>query len=196
MYKEYKGLNLPEIDKEIFSSVSKEEQAIFNKVMCQLSGKLKELPAQLELEVTETVFLDEGNVSSVIISEICAMGVKVVIDDFGVGFSSLNYLQRLPVSTLKIDRSFVHHAPTNHRNAAIVKAVVAMGISLELLVVAEGVETLEEKEFLERIGCHEMQGFLFGQPLPEQEFAERFLQNDRRFDRDIRSLSTTEFAGS
>jgi EAL domain-containing protein (putative c-di-GMP-specific phosphodiesterase class I) len=87
----------------------------------------------------------------------------------------LNYLQRLPVRTLKIDRSFVHQAPTNHRNAAITKAVVAMAKSLGLHVVAEGVETVEEKEFLEHLGCHEMQGFLFGAPVSEQEFAQRFL---------------------
>ncbi len=136
----------------------------------------------LELEVTETVFLQDTEVSSAILKEVSSLGVKVVIDDFGVGFSSLNYLQRLPVNTLKIDRSFVHQAPINHRNAAIAKAVVAMANSLDLNVVAEGVETLEEKEFLERIGCYEMQGFLFGRPVPEQEFAERFLQIDHRGD--------------
>ena len=127
----------------------------------------------LELEVTETVFLQDTDVSATILEEISALGVKIVIDDFGVGFSSLNYLQRLPVDTLKIDRSFIHQVPTNRRNAAITKAIVAMAKSLDLNVVAEGVETLEEKDFVESIGCHEMQGFLFGKPVSEREFEER-----------------------
>ena len=134
----------------------------------------------LELEVTETVFLQDTEASATILRDLSSLGVKLVIDDFGVGFSSLNYLQRLPVSTLKIDRSFVRHTPTNPRNAAITKAIVAMAKSLELNVVAEGVETDEEKEFLMRIGCYEMQGFLFGRPMPEGEFAERCLLSDSR----------------
>ena len=134
----------------------------------------------LELEVTETVFLQDTEASATILRDLSSLGVKLVIDDFGVGFSSLNYLQRLPVSTLKIDRSFVRHTPTNPRNAAITKAIVAMAKSLELNVVAEGVETDEEKGFLMRIGCYEMQGFLFGRPMPEGEFAERCLLSDSR----------------
>ncbi len=134
----------------------------------------------LELEVTETVFLQDTEASATILRDLSSLGVKLVIDDFGVGFSSLNYLQRLPVSTLKIDRSFVRDTPINPRNAAITKAIVAMAKSLELNVVAEGVETDEEKEFLMRIGCYEMQGFLFGRPMPEGEFAERCLLSDSR----------------
>ena len=134
----------------------------------------------LELEVTETVFLQDTEASATILRDLSSLGVKLVIDDFGVGFSSLNYLQRLPVSTLKIDRSFVRDTATNPRNAAITKAIVAMAKSLELNAVAEGVETDEEKEFLMRIGCYEMQGFLFGRPMPEGEFAERCLLSDSR----------------
>jgi diguanylate cyclase (GGDEF)-like protein/PAS domain S-box-containing protein len=134
----------------------------------------------LELEVTETVFLQDTEASATILRDLSALGVKLVIDDFGVGFSSLNYLQRLPVSTLKIDRSFVRDTASNPRNAAITKAIVAMAKSLELNVVAEGVETDEEKGFLMRIGCYEMQGFLFGRPMPEREFAERCLLSDSR----------------
>ena len=134
----------------------------------------------LELEVTETVFLQDTEASATILRDLSSLGIKLVIDDFGVGFSSLNYLQRLPVSTLKIDRSFVRDTATNPRNAAITKAIVAMAKSLELNVVAEGVETDEEKGFLMRIGCYEMQGFLFGRPMPEGEFAERCLLSDSR----------------
>lgn len=125
----------------------------------------------IELEVTESVFLQDTPNSAAILGDLSAMGIKIVIDDFGVGFSSLNYLQRMPVNTLKIDRSFVSQAPRNNRNGAIVKAIVAMANSLGLGVIAEGVETLEEKDFLLGIGCHEMQGYLFGRPVPENEFA-------------------------
>lgn len=107
------------------------------------------------------------------------MGIKVVIDDFGVGFSSLNYLQRMSVNALKIDRSFVNEAPHNSRNGAIVKAIVSMAKSLGLGVIAEGVETSEEKDFLIGIGCHEMQGYWFGRPVPEKEFAQCHLSGDR-----------------
>ena len=133
----------------------------------------------LELEVTETVFMQDTAVSAGILGDLSAMGIKVIIDDFGVGFSSMNYLQRMPVNALKIDRSFVSQAPHNNRNGAIVKAIVAMATSLELGVIAEGVETAEEEEFLMRIGCHEMQGYWFGHPVPEKEFAQRHLVAER-----------------
>lgn len=133
----------------------------------------------LELEVTETVFMQDTAVSAGILGDLSAMGIKIIIDDFGVGFSSMNYLQRMPVNALKIDRSFVSQAPHNNRNGAIVKAIVAMATSLELGVIAEGVETAEEEEFLMRIGCHEMQGYWFGHPVPEKEFAQRHLVAER-----------------
>jgi diguanylate cyclase len=131
------------------------------------------------LEVTETVFLQDTAMSAGILGDLSSMGIKVIIDDFGVGFSSMNYLQRMPVNALKIDRSFVSQAPHNTRNGAIVKAIVAMATSLELGVIAEGVETAEEEEFLKRIGCHEMQGYWFGHPVPEKEFAQRHLVAER-----------------
>jgi diguanylate cyclase (GGDEF)-like protein/PAS domain S-box-containing protein len=133
----------------------------------------------LELEVTETVFLQDTAVSAGILGDLSAMGIKVIIDDFGVGFSSMNYLQRLPVNALKIDRSFVTLAPHNNRNGAIVKAIVAMAKSLDLGIIAEGVETAEEEAFLKQIGCHEMQGFWFGRPMPEKEFAQIHLIDNR-----------------
>lgn len=133
----------------------------------------------IELEVTETVFLQDTPNSTAILNDLSAMGIKIVIDDFGVGFSSLNYLQRMPVNALKIDRSFVSQAPQNNRNGAIVKAIVAMAKSLGLGVIAEGVETLEEKDFLIDVGCYEMQGYLFGRPVPDNEFAKCHRIEDR-----------------
>ncbi len=134
----------------------------------------------IELEVTETVFVQDTANSAAILGDLSAMGIKIVIDDFGVGFSSLNYLQRMPVSTLKIDRSFVNQAPNSHRNGAIVKAIVSMAKSLGLGVIAEGVETPEERDFLIGIGCDEMQGYWFGRPVPENEFAQFHLTGETR----------------
>jgi EAL domain-containing protein (putative c-di-GMP-specific phosphodiesterase class I) len=99
------------------------------------------------------------------------MGVKISIDDFGTGFSSLPYLKRLPIDTIKIDSSFVNDINTNPENAAIVMAVLAMAQCLKIRVVAEGVETKEQMRSLRHIKCDGMQGYLFGRPMPGKAFA-------------------------
>jgi EAL domain-containing protein (putative c-di-GMP-specific phosphodiesterase class I) len=98
------------------------------------------------------------------------MGVAVAVDDFGTGFSALSYLTRFPISTLKIDRSFVSDIERDRKRAELVKAIVGISKALELKLVAEGVETEAQAEFLLRAGCQEAQGYLFGKPMPEAEF--------------------------
>jgi EAL domain-containing protein (putative c-di-GMP-specific phosphodiesterase class I) len=100
-----------------------------------------------------------------------ALGVRVSIDDFGTGYSSLAYLKAFAIDTLKIDRSFVHGLPADANGAAIVRAIVAMARTLNLRVVAEGVETREEYDFLLALGCDGLQGFLLGRPMPATEIA-------------------------
>ena len=132
----------------------------------------------IELEVTESVFLHDSADSAAIMGDLREMGIKVVIDDFGVGFSSLSYLQRMPVSALKIDHSFIRDVQSNSRNGAIVRAIVAMAKSLGIGVIAEGVATIEEKDFLIGVGCHEMQGSCFARPLLDKDFVHAYLAGE------------------
>jgi diguanylate cyclase (GGDEF)-like protein len=125
----------------------------------------------LELEVTESILMQDTELTIETMDALKRMGVRISIDDFGTGFSSLNYLKRFPVDCLKIDRSFVRGVHDDRDNAAIAMAIIALAKSLELGVVAEGVETAQEQRFLRRHGCQEMQGYLFAKPVPPQELA-------------------------
>jgi diguanylate cyclase (GGDEF)-like protein/PAS domain S-box-containing protein len=132
-------------------------------------------PASLVLEVTENVLIDDSGGTFAALRRLCELGVRIAIDDFGTGFSSLSYLKRLPVDTLKIDQSFVKDIGNDPDNTAIASAVIALARSLKLNVVAEGVETREEREFLRANGCAGMQGFYFSRPLPPEKFVEAVL---------------------
>jgi diguanylate cyclase (GGDEF)-like protein/PAS domain S-box-containing protein len=137
-------------------------------------GALKETgldPRLLELEITESVMVDQHERALETLREVKAMGVRVSIDDFGTGYSSLARLKKLPIDALKIDRSFVGDIAVDPDDAAITSAIIAMAHSLRLRVVAEGVETHEQARFLRDRGCDEMQGFLFGRPVPPHEIA-------------------------
>ncbi|WP_431854542.1 bifunctional diguanylate cyclase/phosphodiesterase [Azospirillum sp.] len=131
-------------------------------------------PWCLELEVTEGALIRNVDMAILILKSLKEMGVKVSIDDFGTGYSSLSYLQRFPVDTLKIDRSFVNDVPNDQNDAAIVKAIIGLGSSLGLHVIAEGVETEQQLNFLREAGCHGGQGYLFSPPIPADD-ASRFL---------------------
>ena len=113
--------------------------------------------------------------SLAVLQELKRVGLRVSLDDFGTGFSSLSLLKRIPVDTLKIDRSFVRDVATDPDDAAIVAAILAMAEQLGLTVVAEGVETEPQREFLRARGCQQMQGYLFSRPISPEEFLERLL---------------------
>ena len=139
----------------------------------QLHGLLQRSgadPTRLKLELTESLVLD--NVADTIarMNAIKQLGVTFSMDDFGTGYSSLSYLTRLPLDQLKIDRAFVSRLPDNQSDAVIAQTIVTMGRSLGLTVIAEGVETAAQCEFLDRHGCHGYQGFMFGRPVPVDEF--------------------------
>jgi len=137
------------------------------------SGMRAEL---LELELTESMVMQNAERAGKVLADIKQMGVRLAIDDFGVGYSSLTHLKRFPIDTLKVDRSFIRDIPQNSEDKAITEAIIAMGKSLNLTVVAEGVETLDQQTFLHEHNCDEMQGFFFSRPIPSDEFAELLRQ--------------------
>ena len=130
-------------------------------------------PAQLNLEITETVLMQDTRANSETLRTLKAVGVTLSVDDFGTGYSSLSYLKRFPVDVLKIDRSFIQGLPEDREDAAIVAAVIALGHALSLTVVAEGVETVEQRDALRIAGCELAQGYLFSRPQPADVVTEQ-----------------------
>lgn len=130
-----------------------------------------QLPAQnLILEVTESTAMHDVNVSLHTLRQLAAHGIQISIDDFGTGYSSLLYLKRMPANELKIDRGFISDLEQDQNDAAIVTAIVALGNSLGLRIVAEGVETEQQRDFLVSLGCNDLQGYLLGRPVPPEQF--------------------------
>ncbi len=146
------------------------------------SGRLPEMIAEalstsglsadrLELEITETVLLQNSEATLKALHRLRGLGVRIALDDFGTGYSSLSYLRSFPFDKLKIDRSFVQDLPESHASRAIVQAITALGASFNIPITAEGVEKLEQMEYLRREGCKELQGFYLSRPKPREELA-------------------------
>ncbi len=127
-------------------------------------------PHNLELELTESIIMQNAELTIGVLSKLQSMGVKVAIDDFGTGYSSLSYLKHFPVNTLKIDRCFIQDITTDRHDSTISLAIIDLAHSLSLQVIAEGVETAEQVEFLKEHGCDQIQGYFFSPPLPDTEF--------------------------
>jgi EAL domain-containing protein (putative c-di-GMP-specific phosphodiesterase class I) len=129
-------------------------------------------PRLLEVELTESVLMKRVESVASVLQELRTRGVRVAVDDFGTGYSSLSYLSKFPIDALKIDQSFVRRITTTPEDTTIVSAIIGMGRSMKLRVIAEGVETPQELAFLQDQQCHEAQGYLFSKPVPAQQFAE------------------------
>jgi EAL domain-containing protein (putative c-di-GMP-specific phosphodiesterase class I) len=152
-------------------------------------------PRCLELELTETMALHGPDAMRAALQELRGMGVQCSIDDFGTGYCGLSHLTRFPLDRLKIDKSFVDQITTAEADAAVVAAIIAMGHSLGLEVVAEGVETDEQLAYLIACGCDQVQGFIFSAPMPPDRFAELLVQTaESRELRPAREPATTAAA--
>ncbi|MFP4314216.1 MAG: putative bifunctional diguanylate cyclase/phosphodiesterase [Alphaproteobacteria bacterium] len=127
---------------------------------------------RLELEVTESVFMDDIQHTIQTLQNLHALGVELAIDDFGTGYSSLSYLRQFPIDRLKIDQSFIRNALNNPDDASIAKTIIGLGHSLNLKVIAEGVETIDHEKFLQEHKCDEVQGFRYSKPVPQEKFVE------------------------
>jgi len=148
-----------------------------------LLGRIEQLlkdnrlePGVLQLEITENFIMSQAEEALTVLHQLKHLGVQLAIDDFGTGYSSLSYLKRLPLDFLKIDQSFVRGLPDDPHDIAIVRAIIALGRSMQLTVIAEGVEKLEQQQFLALEGCEQIQGYIVSLPLCGDEFAATFLQ--------------------
>jgi EAL domain-containing protein (putative c-di-GMP-specific phosphodiesterase class I) len=129
-------------------------------------------PNLLELEITENMTMHNPTRLIAVLNNIKKMGVRIAIDDFGTAYSSLAQIKNFPIDTLKVDRSFIRNLPQDSENQAITEAIITMGKNLNITVVAEGVETQEQKNFLRDHICDEMQGFFFSKPIAPDKFAD------------------------
>ena len=140
-----------------------------------VSSLLKQTGCQAKwimFEITETQIMKDPERSILILKALSKMNIELAIDDFGTGYSSLSYLKRLPIDKLKIDQSFVKGLPHDNEDSGIVKALIALSKSLKLSIIAEGVETVEQKKFLIENGCTTLQGYLYAEPMPGDDMKE------------------------
>ncbi|MGZ8269612.1 MAG: EAL domain-containing protein, partial [Methylophilus sp.] len=150
-------------------SINQFRQSDFVKLVRKIIKRSGVNPSLLELELTESLFAE--NIDDIIhkMTALKKLGIKFSLDDFGTGYSSLNYLKRLPLNQLKIDQSFVRDILANSHDASICRSVITLAKSLDLEVIAEGVERLDQKELLYQQGCNSYQGYFFSKPLPIDE---------------------------
>jgi diguanylate cyclase (GGDEF)-like protein len=175
-YLRWHAAGLPVVRIAVNVSALQLRDAGFGAEVTRLVGLNPLSPEGLELEITESVIMQDLEHTIASLREIRAQGVRIAIDDFGTGYSSLSYLSRLPIDTLKIDRAFVTAMTDGPQGMALVTAIITLAHSLKLTVVAEGVETQQQSDLLLGLGCDEIQGFLYSKPLPADVFEAQFLR--------------------
>jgi diguanylate cyclase (GGDEF)-like protein len=171
--RQWQDAGLPPVIMSVNLSARQFRQESFVKVVTQILHETGLKPEQLEMELTESMLMHNANAAISILGGLKSLGVRLSLDDFGTGYSSLSYLSRLPIDTLKIDRSFVQHIGDQDEcgNGILAQAIISLGHSLNLTVIAEGVETGEQLKFLKAHQCDEVQGFYFCKPTVAGEFA-------------------------
>lgn len=175
---EWRSLGLPRIRVSVNLSPVQFRKSTLHESVCAALDDVALDADGLELEVTESLLMNDPAETAAILGRLKARGIHISIDDFGTGYSSLSYLKRFPINALKIDRSFVTDVTSNPDDAAIATAIILMGHSLKLTVVAEGVETENQLAFLKVLQCNEVQGYLFSPPVPADR-AQVFLEDQR-----------------
>ncbi|MES9937884.1 MAG: EAL domain-containing protein, partial [Sedimenticola sp.] len=163
------GLDIGRISVNVSGQQIERSDLVF--LVKEALGEHELTPSHLALEITESCIMQEPESAIKALTELKMMGVKLAVDDFGTGYSSLSYLKQLPINKLKIDRSFIRDIPDDANDEAISRAVLALGQSLQLEIVAEGVETQVQEVFLKEAGCDEAQGYLYSPPVTADEFA-------------------------
>lgn len=175
--KEWRGANLQPLRLGINVSSKQFQNSNLTKLVTSVLQETGLDPAQINLEITETMIMNDVHESIDVLQSLRDVGVTIAIDDFGTGFSSLSYLKDFPADHLKIDRAFVQNLPFSKSEANIARHIVELAHSLGLQVIAEGVERSDQMEFLTTIGCDEIQGYLISQPLPAEEVFELIKKN-------------------
>lgn len=158
-------------------SMNEIEDKNFVEYVKEIVHKTAFSPELLELEVTESQIMKNPKSTISMLNDVKALGVSIAIDDFGTGHSSLSSLKSLPIDQLKIDKSFIQNIPNDKDDMAIVKAIIVLAHSLKLDLIAEGVETIEQKDFLVEAGCHNIQGFYYSKPLPADAYRDFLIEH-------------------
>ncbi|TCS39100.1 PAS domain S-box-containing protein/diguanylate cyclase (GGDEF)-like protein [Paucimonas lemoignei] len=174
---EWQRQNLPPLNVAVNLSA---RQFVDDHLLEDTALVLRELgmdPTLLELEITESMMMHNPEHTIQILQGLKAMGIRIAIDDFGIGYSSLSHLRQFPIDIIKIDRSFIQDVPGDPADEAITEAIIAMGKSLKITVVAEGVEKPEQLQFLSDLSCEEIQGYFFSKPLPAKDFTKLLWRN-------------------
>ena len=170
--KAWQDQGLPKLSIAVNLSVRQFEDPLLLPKLTQIIHASGLDPSSLELEITESIVMAQGNSAVEVLGKLKSIGVQIAIDDFGTGYSSLAYLKRFPIDTLKMDRSFIRDIPADSGDRNITRAIISMAHSLRLKVVAEGVETAEQLKFLRVQCCDAVQGYFLYRPLPEREVAD------------------------
>ncbi len=176
--KAWQDAGLPPIRISVNLSARQFQQPTLLDVVAQILQKTGLAAEYLELEITETIAMQDVELSKQILDNLHEMGVHLSMDDFGTGYSSLGYLKQFPLNTLKIDKSFIHDVASDSQAASIIMAIMTLGKGFNLRIIAEGVETQAQKDCLQSFKCEEIQGYFFSPPLPTQK-ATKFLANSR-----------------